>query len=156
MEPFVLHPIGVLRTPFRDAAEAPIQGAFASQAHGEVEVFEEYAAGLRDVEGFSHLLLVYVFHRAGEDRLVVTPFLDDQLRGVFATRHPGRPNHLGLTVVELVARRGNVLEVRGVDMLDGTPVVDIKPYVPAFDAGPADARIGWLTDRREGKRRNEK
>lgn len=156
MENFHLRPLGVLRTPFRNAAEAPIQGALDPSALGQVEVFEEYAAGLRDVEGFSHLLLLYVFHRAGEEQLVVTPFLDDHARGVFATRHPRRPNHLGLTVVELVARRGNVLEVRGVDMLDGTPVVDIKPYVPAFDAGPADARVGWLTDRMEGKRRKAK
>jgi tRNA-Thr(GGU) m(6)t(6)A37 methyltransferase TsaA len=147
MEKISLRPIGTIRTPFHSPAEAPIQGRFRPDARGEVEVFEEFAAGLADVEGFSHLTLLYYFHRAAEQRLTVKPYLDEAEHGVFATRHPRRPNHLGLTTVRLRERRGNVLVVSGVDMLDGTPLLDVKPYVPAFDRKPDDVKYGWL----EGK-----
>lgn len=147
MDEISVRPVGSIRTPFHAPDEAPIQGRFRPDARGEVEVFEEFAAGLADVEGFSHVTLLYYFHRAGEERLTVKPYLDDVERGVFATRHPRRPNHLGLTTVRLLERRENVLVVAGVDMLDGTPLLDIKPYVPAFDPVPDDAKAGWL----EGK-----
>jgi tRNA-Thr(GGU) m(6)t(6)A37 methyltransferase TsaA len=147
MENFEISPIGVIHTPFAVAADAPIQGRLAAQNEGEVEVFEAYVPALAGVEGFSHLTLLYYFHQAGPTELVVKPFLDDARYGVFATRHPRRPNHLGLTTVRLIERRENVLVVSGVDMLDGTPLVDIKPYVPAFDRAPEDVRYGWL----EGK-----
>jgi tRNA-Thr(GGU) m(6)t(6)A37 methyltransferase TsaA len=147
MKTISVRPVGVVRTPYRSPAEAPIQGHFRPEVRGEIEVFEEFAAALADVEGFSHLTLLYYFDRAGEERLTVKPYLDDVEHGVFATRHPQRPNHLGLTTVRLLERRGNVLVVAGVDVLDGTPLLDIKPYVPAFDRGPDDAKCGWL----EGK-----
>jgi tRNA (adenine37-N6)-methyltransferase len=138
-------PIGVIRTPFGEGAEIPIQPVF-SQAIGQVEVHPEYAEGLRDIEGFSHIILLYALHRSSGYALQVEPFLDHQQRGVFATRHPRRPNPIGLSVVRLLARRGATLEVEGIDVLDGTPLLDIKPYVPDFDL-VADARAGWYDSR---------
>lgn len=123
----------------------PIQAAL-SDADGTVEVYPEYAAGLADVEGFSHLTLVYWFHLSDGYRLSVRPFLDQVQRGLFATRFPGRPNPIGISTVELLAREGNRLLVRGVDVLDGTPLLDLKPFVPAFDHRD-EIRVGWL----EGK-----
>ena len=145
-EVFEVRPIGVLRTGFSVAEGAPIQGAFVPDAEGVVEVYEEYAAGLDDVEQFSHLLLIYVLHRADGVDLRPVPFLDDRPHGVFATRHPRRPNHLAVCVVRLDRREGCRLYVRNVDALDGTPVVDIKPYVRRFDSVP-DAADGWYAAR---------
>jgi len=142
---FVMTPIGVIRTPFSDKSGMPIQPRF-SQAVGRVEVFEEYAAGLQDLEGFSHVILIYALHRSEGYSLRVKPFLDDVARGLFATRHPGRPNPIGLSTVRLLAWRDRALEVEGIDVLDGTPLLDIKPYVPDFDARP-DARAGWYENR---------
>jgi tRNA (adenine37-N6)-methyltransferase len=144
---FVMESIGVIRTPFAEGDEIPIQPAF-SQVIGQVEVYPEYVEGLQDIEGFSHIILVYALHRSIGYSLRVKPFLDCRLRGVFATRHPRRPNPIGLSVVRLVTRRGAVLEVEGIDVLDGTPLLDIKPYVPEFDSR-ADARAGWYDDRPE-------
>ena len=141
-------PIGIIRTPFLDKPDAPVQGQYAQGAEGSVVVDAEFAEGLQDVAGFSHLILLYQFHRASEVQLVRTPFLDDVPRGLFAIRHPARPNPLGLTVVELLAVEGNVLRLRGVDMLDGTPLLDIKPYVKRFDCFP-QASEGWLADKGE-------
>jgi tRNA-Thr(GGU) m(6)t(6)A37 methyltransferase TsaA len=144
---FVMQPIGVIRTPFAEGDQIPIQPAF-SQATGRVEVYPEYAEGLQDIEGFSHIILLYALHRSSGYALRVTPFLDHRLRGVFATRHPRRPNPIGMSVVRLLARRGSNLEVEGIDVLDGTPLLDIKPYVPDFDL-KADAHAGWYDDRPE-------
>lgn len=139
-------PIGVIRSPFKSMEEVPIQ-PFFSKALGEVEVFQEYAEGLKDVEGFSHIILLYVFHRAERGyALRIRPFLDKTVRGVFATRYHRRPNPLGLSVVELRGRRGPTLKIRRVDVVDGTPLLDIKPYVSIFDAA-RNVKIGWL----EGK-----
>ena len=135
--------IGIIRTPFAGKNDAPIQGVFVPDAIGRVELFPEYAAGLKDIEGFSHLFLLYRFDRAGEVELVRPTFLDDEPHGIFAARHPCRPNGIGLTVVCLLGREGNILVVTGVDMLDGTPLLDIKPYIPRFDAHP-DAIPGWF------------
>ncbi len=140
-----LEPIGLIHSPFTGPAETPIQAA-RSQAQGRVVVFPEFAAGLRDIEEFSHIFLVYFFHRAERVDLMVEPFLDDHPHGVFSTRHPYRPNHLGLSVVRLVARCQNELIVEGVDVLDGTPLLDLKPYVPDFDQREV-TRCGWY-DRR--------
>jgi tRNA-Thr(GGU) m(6)t(6)A37 methyltransferase TsaA len=140
-----LHPIGIIHSPFREKSETPIQAAF-SQAEGTVEVYSEYVAGLQDIEGFSHIILLYWFHQSDGYRLLVRPFLDQQERGVFAVRYPARPNPIGISVVELVGREGNQLRVRGLDVLDGTPLLDIKPFVPAFDHREG-TRIGWLKDR---------
>ena len=142
---FILKPVGVIRSPFTDKSQTPIQSS-RSQAIGQVEVYPEFAVGLQDVEGFSHIILLYVFHCSSGYALQVKPFLDDQLRGLFATRHPCRPNPIGLSVVRLLARRGNVLEISGVDVLDGTPLLDIKPYVPEFDVR-TEVHTGWYAHR---------
>jgi tRNA-Thr(GGU) m(6)t(6)A37 methyltransferase TsaA len=145
MQHFTLHAIGIIHSPFTSPSEVPIQAA-RSEAIGRVEVFPEYGPGLRDLDGFSHVVLVYWFHRAGDVSLAVRPFLDDQPHGLFATRYPARPNPIGLSVVELVRVDECTLHVRAVDVLDGTPLLDIKPFVPAFDHRPG-ARVGWLTGR---------
>jgi tRNA-Thr(GGU) m(6)t(6)A37 methyltransferase TsaA len=143
---FVFTPIGVVRSPFTGAAGTPIQPGGARPVVGEVVVDEAYAEGLSDLDGFSHILLLYVFHRAGPARLAVVPFLDTVPRGVFATRAPSRPNPIGLSLVRLTGRAGCVLAIEGVDMLDGTPVLDIKPYIPSLEPA-SGVRLGWL----EGK-----
>jgi tRNA-Thr(GGU) m(6)t(6)A37 methyltransferase TsaA len=147
-------PIGVIRTPFEDTEGMPIQPSGAGGIRGTVEVLPEFEEGLKDLGGFSHVTLIYHFHRVSEHRLVVTPFMDPTPRGVFATRAPTRPNPIGISTVRLLAVRGNVLEIEGVDMLDGTPLLDIKPYVPEFDE-QADIRIGWLA-RARGRSRAQK
>jgi len=135
-------PIGIIRAPFKYKKDAPIQ-PYKSNKIGKVEVFKEYQDGLEDIEGFSHLILIYKFHKSKGFCLKVKPFLDESLRGLFATRYPRRPNQIGLTVVKLLERRGNILFVKGIDVIDGTPLLDIKPYVPNF--GPKEnIKIGWL------------
>lgn len=136
-----MHPIGMIHSLFTDKSQAPIQASL-SQARGVVEVYQEYAEGLQDLEGFSHIFLLYAFHESSGYSLLVKPFLDDHLHGLFATRYPARPNPIGMSVVRLTARQGNILEVEGVDMLDGTPLLDIKPYVTDFDLR-TDTRSGW-------------
>lgn len=135
--------IGIVHTPFKEIEGVPIQPTGASGAQGHIEILPEYAKGLRDLDGFSHIILLYHFHRVRESKLVVTPFLDSQPRGVFSTRAPKRPNPIGLSVVKLLNIEKNILQIENVDILDGTPLLDIKPYVPEFDQHPAD-RTGWL------------
>lgn len=137
------HPIGVVRSPFLEASGAPIQPSRAASARGTVELRPELAAGLRDLDGFSHVVLTCHLDRARPHRLRVVPYLDSEPRGVFATRAPSRPNPIGLSVVRLVGIDGATLTVEGVDLLDGTPVLDVKPYVDEFDR-PAEVRTGWL------------
>lgn len=146
MDPVVYRPVGVVHSPLKEAHGAPIQSIAARDVEGVIEVFPQYAEGLRDIEGFSHLILIYHFHLAKEPSLVVKPYLDDVGHGVFATRAPARPNPIGISVVRLVRVDGTRLRVTGVDILDGTPVLDIKPYVPQFDATETE-KIGWLKDR---------
>ena len=136
-------PVGIIHSPFKEIEDMPIQPTGASGIQAVVEVFPEFAEGLRDLEGFSHIILLYHFHRVQGSRLTVTPFLDSQPRGVFATRAPKRPNPIGLSIVKLLGIEQNILHVENVDILDGTPLLDIKPYVPEFDQHPAD-RVGWL------------
>jgi len=140
-------PIGIIHSPFQSKKDTPIQ-PYRSKAIGRVEVFEKYQDGLCDTERFSHLILIYKFHKSRGYRLKVKPFLDDQLRGLFATRYPGRPNQIGLSVVRLIKREGNILFVKGIDVLDGTPLLDIKPYVPYFEPQERIS-IGWL--KKKGK-----
>lgn len=142
MNGIVCTPIGVIHSPHRRAEETPIQPAYAAGVQGTAEIFAEYEEGLRDIEGFSHLHLIYAFHAAEPPRLTVIPYLEDTPRGVFATRAPCRPNAIGLSVVRLVAREGRVLRIEDVDILDGTPLLDIKPFVARFDAR-TDVRSGW-------------
>jgi tRNA-Thr(GGU) m(6)t(6)A37 methyltransferase TsaA len=144
METYAMRPIGFVRSPFRETAEIPKGPGAQHTAEGVIEILPEFAAGLQDVEGFSHLYVLWAFHRAGGYELLVVPPADDRPHGVFATRSPRRPNSLGLTVVELLGRDGARLRVRGVDMLDGTPVLDLKPYLSSV---PAESlRRGWLAD----------
>lgn len=143
--PVPYEPIGVIHSPHRDAKKTPVQPVFARGIAGTAEVFPEYEEGLRDLEGFSHIYLIYHFHRAAPARLVVKPFLDDTPRGVFATRAPTRPNPIGFSLVRLVRREGHILHLEDVDVLDGTPLLDIKPYVARFDQRD-DVQSGWQED----------
>jgi tRNA-Thr(GGU) m(6)t(6)A37 methyltransferase TsaA len=136
-------PIGIIHSPFQSIEGMPIQPVGAAGIQGEIELFAEFAAGLKDLEGFSHIILLYHFHRAAEPRLIVTPFLDSEPHGVFATRAPSRPNAIGLSVVKLLSVAGNILRIENVDILDGTPLLDVKPYVPEFDHHQVQ-RTGWL------------
>jgi tRNA-Thr(GGU) m(6)t(6)A37 methyltransferase TsaA len=141
--PVNLIQIGTIHTPFSRAAGTPIQPYRAGAARGTVELFEPYVAGLRDLDGFDRIWLVYWFHRAAEARMRVVPFRDTVERGLFATRAPARPNPIGLSSVRLLAVERNVLQVAEIDVLDGTPLLDIKPNVPAYDSYPI-ARCGWV------------
>ncbi|PTN38439.1 tRNA (N6-threonylcarbamoyladenosine(37)-N6)-methyltransferase TrmO [Desulfonatronum sp. SC1] len=138
-----MHPIGVIHSPFKELSGMPIQPAGAAGVLGTVEISEEYQAGVKDLDGFSHLILLYHFHGSQGFNLKVVPFMDTVPRGLFATRAPKRPNPIGLSIVELDRIEGGVLHIRNVDVLDGTPLLDIKPYVPKFDAH-TQARVGWL------------
>jgi tRNA (adenine37-N6)-methyltransferase len=144
MDEITYRPIGVIRSPFKQAEGMPIQSSAAQGVAGTVELEPEFAAGLKDLDGFSHILLLYHFHMSKGHSLEVKPFLDDVLRGVFATRAPKRPNPIGISVVRLTGIEGSTLRIEDVDILDGTPLLDIKPHVPEFDCRQA-ARIGWLT-----------
>ena len=136
------NPIGLIKTPFKTKEECPIQPRYSSHATGTVELFKEYEAGLKDIEDFSHIYLLYLLDRAGEIKLVRETFLDDNPHGIYASRHPCRPNGIGLSIVRLIKREKNVLTVENVDVLDNTPLLDIKPYIPRFDAIPS-ASEGW-------------
>ena len=139
-------PIGIIHTPFKEMAGTPIQSS-RSTAFGEIEVFPEYEAGLESVDELSHLILIYVFHAALDSaELMVKPFLDDKTHGVFATRYFSRPNPIGISIVKLIKRTGLRLEIQCADMLDGTPLLDIKPYVPEFDVRSVD-KLGWYAAR---------
>lgn len=141
-----MNAIGTLHTPYKTKQDCPIQPLYTSGVSGRVEVMDEFAEGLKDIESFSHIYLLYQFDRAGEVELVRPTFLDDTPRGIFASRHPCRPNGIGMSIVKLIRREGNVLIVEGLDMLDGTPLLDIKPYMPKFDAFPS-ASEGWAADK---------
>ncbi|AFZ73242.1 tRNA (N6-threonylcarbamoyladenosine(37)-N6)-methyltransferase TrmO [Natronobacterium gregoryi] len=137
-------PIGVIQSPFDSPEGMPVQPIGASDAVGTVEVDDAYADGLMDLEGFSHCILLYHFHRAGDDvSMQVEPFLDETDRGLFSTRAPQRPNRIGLSVVQIDSVDGREVNVRGIDVVDGTPLVDLKPFVPDFDV-PDDADTGWM------------
>jgi tRNA (adenine37-N6)-methyltransferase len=142
---FTFRPIGVIHSPFTEKDKTPIQ-ASRSQAIGRVEVYPEFADGLQDIEALSHVYLLYVFHESQGYQLQIRPFLDDREHGIFATRYPYRPNPIGFSVVKLLSRTGNLLTVEGVDMLDGTPLLDIKPYVPDFDQRTGVC-VGWYESR---------
>lgn len=138
-------PIGIIRTPFKEPQGTPIQPTGGEGVKGIAEVYPEYQPGLKDIGGFSHLILIYHFHLIRDYSLKAKPFMDDKEHGIFAIRGPARPNPIGLSVVRLVQVEGNLLHIQDVDIIDGTPLLDIKPYVPAFD-GRANVRTGWLED----------
>ncbi len=145
VEPVSYTPIGFLHSSHQAAEETPIQPAYAPDCEGRLVVFPEYVEGLRDLDGFSHMYLIYHFHRAQPVKLIVKPFLQNVEHGVFSTRAPVRPNPIGLSIVRLVRIEGNILHLRGVDILDGTPVLDIKPYTDKFDHVKT-LQNGWQDD----------
>ncbi len=144
-----LKPIGIIHSPYQ-AGQAPCQGA-GHEEICQVELFKEFEEGLKDIEGFSHIILLYWFHKSRGYSLTVTPSWDTKPHGLFTTRSPHRPCPLGLSVVELVAREKNILKIKGLDAIDGTPLLDIKPYVPSIDE-KTNVKAGWL----EGKVRTER
>ena len=148
---FEMRPIGFVRSPYSETAQVPKGCGAKHEAEGVVEILPEFEDGLKDIDGFSHLFVIWLFHQADGYVLVGTPPTDDQPHGVFATRSPRRPNPIGLTVVELLRRDGARLHVRGVDMLDGTPILDIKPYL----SGVPEEKLkrGWLAEAEERRRR---
>ncbi len=141
----IMHPIGVIHSPFTEKEQTPIQ-ASRSQAVGRVDIHPEFAEGLKDIENLSHIHLLYVFHQSSGYALKVKPFLDDREHGIFTTRYPYRPNPIGISTVRLLSRQDNTLIIEGVDVLDGTPLLDIKPYVPDFDLR-TEVRAGWYETR---------
>ena len=138
-------PIGIVRSPHETTTGTPIQPSRARGIEGTVEINEEYVEALSDLDGFSHIILICHLHRASDFKLKVVPYLDTELRGLFATRAPSRPNPIGLSVVRLLGVDRRVLRIEGVDLLDGTPVLDIKPYVRDFD-DQTEVRCGWLDE----------
>jgi tRNA (adenine37-N6)-methyltransferase len=146
MQPALFRPIGFIRSPFTDVVGMPIQPAGAMGIPGTVELAEEFAPGLRDIEEFSYLILIYHLHLSTGGSLEVIPFMDDRPHGIFATRSPKRPNPIGISVVRLTGVEEGRLLIQDVDVVDGTPLLDIKPYVPALDVRQTD-RIGWYAGR---------
>jgi len=136
-------PIGVVRSPFKEPKGTPIQPVGAKNIDGTVELFPEYAEGLKDLEGFSHIILIYHFHLSKGASLKARPYMDNEAHGIFAMRGPSRPNPIGISVVRLVGIEENILHIRDVDIVDGTPLLDIKPYVPEFDTRKVE-KMGWL------------
>ena len=148
---FEMKPVGFVRSPYTDVAQIPKGCGTTHTAEGVLEILPEYEEGLKDIEGFSHLYVVWVFHKVEGFTLLASPPSDDRSHGVFATRSPYRPNRLALTVVELIRREGQRLYIRGLDMLDGTPILDIKPYLSSVPA--EKLRRGWLAEAEKRKPR---
>ena len=151
MDEIRFNPIGIIHTPFKEMAGMPIQPVGARDVAGQIVVAPPFADGLADLDGFSHIILLYFFHRTGPWQPMVKPFLDNTLRGLFATRAPSRPNPVGFSVVRLVSIEANVIQVLGIDVLDGTPLLDVKPYVARFDSVRTDAE-GWLAETADAAR----
>ena len=145
MNEIIYKPIGIIHSQFNTVNGMPIQPSAAPGIKGTVEVFPDYAAGLKDLEGFSHVILLYHFHLSDGYQLEVIPFLDNKIHGIFATRAPRRPNQIGLSVVKLNEIENNILHIEKVDVVNDTPLLDIKPYVPEFDK-MEDIQIGWLSE----------
>jgi tRNA-Thr(GGU) m(6)t(6)A37 methyltransferase TsaA len=150
----IYRPIGVIHTPFKEIGGMPIQPSGAAGVRGTIELSPEFVEGLADLDGFSHLILIYHFHLVREASLTVTPFLDTEARGLFSTRAPKRPNPIGISVVKLTGIVDNVLSVENIDVLDGTPLLDIKPYVPEFEPH-AEVRVGWI-EKAKGRSRQKR
>jgi tRNA-Thr(GGU) m(6)t(6)A37 methyltransferase TsaA len=143
-------PIGIIHTEFKDLENMPIQPSGKKANKGRLEINSEYIEGLRDLDGFSHIMAIYYFHKTNRVKLTVKPFLDDKYHGVFATRAPVRPNHIGISIVEIDRIEENNIYVKNIDVLDGTPILDIKPFIPDFDIPKSSIRVGWLESKSEG------
>lgn len=144
-------PIGIVHTPFKEIGGMPIQPSGAAGVRGTIELSPQFVEGLADLDGFSHIILLYHFHLVTSASLTVIPFLDTKPRGLFSTRAPKRPNPIGISIVKLTGVEGNILSVENIDVLDGTPLLDIKPYVPEFDHH-AEVRLGWIEKAKGGSR----
>ncbi len=140
-----IDPIGIIKTPFKNKDECPIQGAYSSGSKGKVEIFKQHEEGLKDIETFSHIYLIYHFNQAGKIEYARPTFLDDKEHGIYASRHPCRPNSIGISIVKLMERKENILTIECVDILDNTPLLDIKPYIPRFDIING-ASEGWIAN----------
>jgi len=138
-----MKPIGIIRTQYKEPEGMSIQGRFESNVTGQIEIFPEYRQGLKDIEGFSHLIVIYYFDRAEREALTGKPFLEDEPHGIFAIRSPMRPNHIGVSIVKLEKVENSIITFSEVDMLDNTPLLDIKPYVSHFDSR-VKVKNGWL------------
>jgi tRNA-Thr(GGU) m(6)t(6)A37 methyltransferase TsaA len=136
-------PIGIIHSPFKQPEGTPIQAAFTKNGEGTVELFPQFKQGLKDLEGFSHIILIYHFHKSKGYDLACRPFLDKVKRGLFATRAPSRPNPIGLSIVRLQGINDGILSVSSLDVIDGTPLIDIKPYIPQFDSLKT-VKVGWF------------
>ena len=139
-----IEPIGIIHSPYNTLEDMPIQPKSAPEVEGYLLIDDKYLDGLKDLDGFSHIYILFSFHKASRTELIVKPFMDENLRGVFSTRSPLRPNHIGISIVELVGIKGNKVTIKGVDTLDGTPLLDIKPYISKFDS-VKDSKSGWQT-----------
>ena len=149
MKEITFKPIGMIHSPFKEPVGMPIQPAGAKGTKGTIEIFEEFKAGLKDLDGFSHIVLLFHFHLSKNFKLLVKPYMEDKIRGVFATRAPRRPNQIGMSIVRIDKIEDNILHISNVDIIDGTPLLDIKPFIPEFDCFDIgdDKKIGWLEKR---------
>ena len=139
-----MDPIGTINTPFTTLENMPIQPKGAKDVIGKIHINEEYGDGLKDLEGFSHIYLIYQFHKTVKTSLSVMPFMDTVKRGIFSTRSPQRPNHIGLSITQIQKIENGVITIKGIDVLDGTPLLDIKPYIKNFDAVSEESSSGWM------------
>jgi tRNA (adenine37-N6)-methyltransferase len=153
LKEITLKPIGIIKTPFKNIEDMPIQPT-ASRIQGTVEIYQDYIAGLKNLDGFSHIILIYLFHKSCSSSLEVKPFLDNKKRGVFATRAPKRPNPIGVSVVKLIDIIKNKIKINNVDILDGTPLLDIKPFIPKID-NIEKVKLGWLSENVEKFRKQK-
>ena len=151
MKNIIFKPIGIIHSPFKEPAGMPIQPAGAKGIKGTIEIFDEFKEGLIDLDGFSHIVLLFHFHLSKSFKLLIQPFMEDKTRGVFSTRAPRRPNQIGMSIVRLDKIEDNILHISNVDIIDGTPLLDIKPFVPKFDCFDLDEneKVGWLKKRIE-------
>jgi tRNA-Thr(GGU) m(6)t(6)A37 methyltransferase TsaA len=143
MKQIIIHPIGVIYSPYKEPRDMPIQGTFKSEIEARIELNKEYAVGLKDLEGFSHAILLYYFHKSQREELVTEPFLEPVKHGIFAVRSPHRPNHIGFSIVKIKKITGNEIYFTEADVLDETPLLDIKPYIKHFDARD-NVVSGWV------------
>lgn len=149
-----IKPIGIIHSPYKTRQEAPHQGWFRPEVISEIKIFKEFKDGLKDIEGFSYLIVLYWLHKSDSYNLFVKTPWDTKLHGLFTTRSPNRVNPIGFSVVELVERKVNILKVKGLDAIDNTPVIDIKPYIPDIDS-KTNSKIGWLKDKNRKRWRNK-
>ena len=151
MKNIIFKPIGIIHSSFKEPAGMPIQPAGAKGIKGTIEIFDEFKEGLIDLDGFSHIVLLFHFHLSKSFKLLVHPYMEDKIRGVFATRAPRRPNQIGMSIVRLDKIEDSILHISNVDIIDGTPLLDIKPFVPKFDCFDLDEneKVGWLKKRIE-------